>query len=81
MVKIIQIKKWLAILARQADGSTDTLESGFEQVYQPVAPQVTQLWYKKLDNTAIPKPYSSYFPYQDWDSGFHWDAFGDDLVH
>ena len=50
MVKIIQIKKWLPILARQAGGSTDTLESYFEQVYQLVAPQVTQIWYKKVVN-------------------------------
>ena len=39
-------------MARQADGSTDTLESDIEHVCQPAAPQVTQLWYKKLDNTA-----------------------------
>ena len=38
-------------MARQTDGSTDTVESDFEQVCQPAAPQVTQLWYKKLDNT------------------------------
>ena len=38
-------------MARQADGSTDTLESDFERVCQPAAPQVTQLWYKKVGNT------------------------------
>ena len=37
-------------MARQADGSTDTLELDFEQVCQSTTPQVTQLWYKKLDN-------------------------------
>ena len=50
MVKIIKIKKWLAKLARHADGSTDTLELDFEQVCQPTAPQVTQLWYKEVGN-------------------------------
>ena len=39
------------MLARQVDGSTGTLESDFEQVYQPAAPQVTQLWYKKVGIT------------------------------
>ena len=29
----------------------------------------------------ISEPCSSYFPCQDWDSGVHWDAFSDDLVH
>ena len=37
-------------MARHEDGSTNILKSDFEQVCQPVAPQVTQLWYKKLDN-------------------------------
>ena len=27
------------------------------------------------------EPCSWYFPCQDWDSGVHWDDFGDDLVH
>ena len=38
------------MLARQADGSTGTLESDFKQVCQPSAPQVTQIWYKKAGN-------------------------------
>ena len=38
------------MLARHANGSTDTLEPDFEQVCQLATPQVTQLWYKKLDN-------------------------------
>ena len=37
-------------MAKQANGSTDTLESDFEQVYQLADPQVTQLWYKKVGN-------------------------------
>ena len=39
-------------MARHADGSTDTLESDFEQVCQPAARQVTQIWYKKVDNRS-----------------------------
>ena len=39
------------MLARHADGSIDTLESDFEQVCQPAAPQEAQLWYKKVGNT------------------------------
>ena len=39
-------------MARHEDGSTHTLESDFEQVCQPAAPQVTQLWYKKVGNTT-----------------------------
>ena len=27
------------------------------------------------------EPCSWYFPCQDWDSGVHWEDFGDDLVH
>ena len=34
-----------------------------------------------ITTSAIPEPCSSDFPCQDWDSGVHWDAFGDDLVH
>ena len=37
-------------MARCEDWSTGTLESDFEQVCQPTAPQVTQLWYKKVGN-------------------------------
>ena len=40
-------------MATQVDRSTDTLESEFEQVCQPADPQVTQLWYNKLDNKYI----------------------------
>ena len=40
-------------MATQEDGSTDTLESDFEQRYQLVAPQVTQLWYKRLEPSII----------------------------
>ena len=40
-------------MARQADESSDTLELEFEQVCQPVAPQVTQLWYKNVDNSHV----------------------------
>ena len=32
--------------------TTDTLESDFEQVCQLAAPQVTQLWYRKVGNTS-----------------------------
>ena len=41
------------MLARHADGSTDTLESDFEQVCQPAAPQEAQLWYKKVGNRSF----------------------------
>ena len=37
-------------MARHVDGSTDTLESEFEQVYQPAAPQVIQLSTKLVDD-------------------------------
>ena len=37
-------------MARHEDRSTDTLESDFEQVCQPVAPQVIQLSAKLVDN-------------------------------
>ena len=56
MVKIIQIKSDWPILARQADGSTGTLESDFEQVCQLAAPQVTQLLYKKAGNITHSSP-------------------------
>ena len=38
------------MLARHADGSTNTLESEFEQVCQPATPQVIQLSAKLVDN-------------------------------
>ena len=38
------------MLDRHADGSIDTLESEFEQVCQPTAPQVIQLSAKLVDN-------------------------------
>ena len=40
-------------MSRDEEGSIDTLESDIEHVCQPTAPQVTQLWYKKLDNRSI----------------------------
>ena len=39
-------------MARQADGSTDTLESDFEQVCQLAAPQVTQFMVQKVGQQA-----------------------------
>ena len=45
-------------MARQSDGSTNTLASDFEQVCQPMAPQVTQLWYKKVGNRVSSPMYT-----------------------
>ena len=44
------------MLARHVDGSTDTLESDFEQVCQPTAPQVIQLGAKLVDNKPWKTP-------------------------
>ena len=40
-------------MARHEEGSTDTLESNIGHVCQPAAPQVTQLWYKKVGNRSF----------------------------
>ena len=54
-------------MARHEDGSTDTLESNFEQVFQPAAPQVIQLSAKLVDNRADYKSQDpSVFPSHHW---------------
>ena len=39
--------------SRHEDRSTDTLESNIGHVCQPAAPQVNQLWYKKVGNISL----------------------------